>query len=330
VPSLRLTWERMISGPLEERGVHREAVVLGGDLDAARAEVLHGMVGAAMAELELEGLPSACKAEDLVAEADAEDRKLVDQLARGLHGIRERLGVAGAVREEDALGLQGEAIRRRGVGGHDGDVAAQGGEHPQDVLLHAEVVGDDTVGRALTDLRGAEAIGLATGHLARQVQPHHRARGARPSDQGFAVLGQGGDDAALGSMRTQMPGERARVQLADPHDALLVEISVQLAGGAPRGGDRGDLAHHEAGHLGLGRLHVVAVHPVVADVGIGHRDDLPRVRGIGEHLLVAAQGGVEDHLARGLRRPAEGAAGEQRAVLQGQDRAGGAAHRRTT
>ena len=62
------------------------------------------------------------------------------------------------------------------------------------------------------------------------------------------------------------------------------------------------LAHDEAGDLGARRLDVLAVDAVVADVGVRHRDDLAGVGGVGQHLLVAAERGVEDHLAGGLAR----------------------------
>src|SRR5678815_3594196 len=50
----------------------REAVVLGRDLDAAGGEVLDGLVGPAVPELELVGLGAEGEGEELVAEADAE------------------------------------------------------------------------------------------------------------------------------------------------------------------------------------------------------------------------------------------------------------------
>ena len=55
-------------------GVDGEAVVLGGDLDLAGALVADRVVGAAVAELELEGLGAEGLAQELVAQADAEDR----------------------------------------------------------------------------------------------------------------------------------------------------------------------------------------------------------------------------------------------------------------
>ena len=85
------------------------------------------MVGAAVAELELVGLAAEGEAQDLVAEADAEDRRLADEFAdlRGL--VFERLGIAGAVREEDAVGLQGEHIFGEVSGGDDGDACSRCG-----------------------------------------------------------------------------------------------------------------------------------------------------------------------------------------------------------
>src|SRR5262249_12981823 len=58
-----------------------ENVVLGRDLDAAGGAVEDGLVGAAMAELEFERLRSEGQAEQLMAETDAEDRFLADELA---------------------------------------------------------------------------------------------------------------------------------------------------------------------------------------------------------------------------------------------------------
>ena len=56
------------------RGINGKTVVLGGDLDAAGFQILHRLIGPAMAELELESAAAECLAEDLVAEANAEHR----------------------------------------------------------------------------------------------------------------------------------------------------------------------------------------------------------------------------------------------------------------
>ena len=68
------------------------------------------MVGAAVAEGQLEGLEADRAAEQLVAEADAEDGLAADQLADGVDDVVERRGVAGAVGEEDDVGVLGQDL----------------------------------------------------------------------------------------------------------------------------------------------------------------------------------------------------------------------------
>src|SRR6185312_15682336 len=77
-----------------------EAVVLGGDLHAARGEVADGVVGAAMPEGELGGLEADGAAEQLVAEADPPHGLAADDLANGRDDVVQRRRIAGPVREE--------------------------------------------------------------------------------------------------------------------------------------------------------------------------------------------------------------------------------------
>ena len=56
----------------ESVGIDGKPMVLGGDIDPAVGQVADGVVGAAVAELELEGPPAKGASEHLVAEADAE------------------------------------------------------------------------------------------------------------------------------------------------------------------------------------------------------------------------------------------------------------------
>ena len=65
-------------------------------------------------------------------------------------------------------------------------------------------------------------------------------------------------------------------------------------------------------------FHVFGVDAVVADLRIGHGDDLATIAGIGEDFLVAGHRGVETDLAVDLAEGAEGRSGEDRAVFQGE------------
>src|SRR5581483_4226002 len=80
--------ERQMGDELGVGGGDRVPVVLDGHEDATRAQVANGVVGAAVAEVELERLQAEGEAEQLVAEADPEQRyapqEPADRLDRAL------------------------------------------------------------------------------------------------------------------------------------------------------------------------------------------------------------------------------------------------------
>src|SRR5579862_2189964 len=91
------------------RLIDREAVILAGDEHAPARELLHRVIGTVMAELHFDGTRAAGEAEQLMTQADAEDRYLaLEQLAEGLDRVIARLGIAGTVREEHSVGIQRE------------------------------------------------------------------------------------------------------------------------------------------------------------------------------------------------------------------------------
>src|SRR5690606_21220554 len=119
----------------------------------------------------------------------------------------------------------------------------------------------------------------------------------------------------------QAPRERPRVDALDPDDVVLLHEALQVLVRAVVGGHAAELAHDEPLGVGLVGLHVVDADAVVADVRVGHRDDLPVVAGVGEDLLVAGHRGVEHDLADRLAAGPEGVALVDGAVLEGEDRA---------
>ena len=64
---------------------------------------------------------------------------------------------------------------------------------------------------------------------------------------------------------------------------------------------------------------VVRIRAVVADLRIRENDDLAGVGRIGEDLLVAGDGGVEDNFAQAIFWRTKALALEDRPVLQGED-----------
>ena len=97
---------------------------------------------------------------------------------------------------------------------------------------------------------------------------------------------------------------------------MPLEVMIERFHRAEVAVDSAQLADHESGQVGLLAFHVVGIHAVVADFGVGHAYDLAAVTGIGEDLLVAGHGGVEAHLAIDLAGRAERIACVNRAIFE--------------
>jgi hypothetical protein len=230
-----------------------------------------------------------------------------------LSTVRDRGRVAGTVRQEDAVGLASQDLGGRGGGGHDldgGELAELG----EDRALDAEVVGDDpTRSRADRVGRGArdhgdevDAVGAGLGGC----------RGRHRSLVGRAERARHGPGVA------DVAGEPARVDAGDAREPVRAQEGVEVAVAAPVAPPPGEVADDDAPAVRGDGLVVGRHRAVVADVGVGERDDLSGVGRVGDDLLVAAEGRVEHdlaarHAARGLGT--DGLALEHRAVGQDED-----------
>ena len=132
-----------------------EAVVLTGDQDLPGVLVEHRVVGAMMAELHLHGLAPVAEPEQLVPEADAEGRRCRRRGIADRRRSRNRTapGSPGPLDRKTPSGLQRQAPRARRLRRNDGQAASALGEHAQDVVLDAEIVGDDVKSRRLAAAR---------------------------------------------------------------------------------------------------------------------------------------------------------------------------------
>ncbi len=116
--------------------IHAEPVVLAGDLHAASEKVLDRLVPAAVPVLQLVRPPAHGEREHLMAQADAEDRHLAEELAHGTEQVRDGGRIAWPVRQEQAVRRERADLGGRRRGRHDGDVAAGLGQQAEDVVLH--------------------------------------------------------------------------------------------------------------------------------------------------------------------------------------------------
>src|SRR5260370_21634794 len=87
--------------------VHRKIVVVRGDLNLPRGQLLHGMISTVVSELQLESLSAESDAGELMSEANAEDGLPTHEPPNRINCIGTRLGVAGAVRQNSSIRLQG-------------------------------------------------------------------------------------------------------------------------------------------------------------------------------------------------------------------------------
>jgi len=136
-------------------------VVHAGDLDRAVTQALDRVVGAAVALEHLGRLPANREREELVAEANAEQRQLrLQQLTDDGDGIfAGRGGVAGAVGEEDAVGLECHHLIEGCSRGEDRDARAGGGEVAVDVAFGAVIDRDDMGLLKPLPFRGGVGVG---------------------------------------------------------------------------------------------------------------------------------------------------------------------------
>ena len=161
---------------LADRGVDGEAEVVRGDLDLAGGRVLDRLVDAAVAELELVRAEPQRAAQQLIAKADAEERVSgVQHLAQQRHLRLGLLRVAGAVREEHAVRVQGLQLFEGDGGRHHMHAAAAFGHAVRRHGLDAQVDGGDGEQRLLALVLAArlDGVGLLGADLVVQAQPLH-------------------------------------------------------------------------------------------------------------------------------------------------------------
>ena len=117
-----------------------------------------------------------------------------------------------------------------------------------------------------------------------------------------------------------MARQRAGIDAAQPRKAVATQLILEGSLTARMADVGGELPHHQRTALDPIRLGGIVTAAVVADERIGHHHHLSRVGRIGDHLLVAAHAGVEDHLAvlRTLQRRAEEGALVRRTGFEGE------------
>ena len=168
-------------------------------------------------------------------------------------------GIAGAVGQEDAVGLHGQDLFGAGLGRHDGDLGAEPGEQAQDVALDAVVDGDDMhrrlglLAKAFVPDPGrlAPDRGLARGDLLGEVEADQAGPGRGAALQVVEVedaVRRMRDDGVGHALFADQRGQRAGVDARQRDDAAPLQPLVEVGAGAVVGrvGDVG-LEHRADG-----------------------------------------------------------------------------------
>ena len=128
----------------------------------------------------------------------------------------------------------------------------------------------------------------------------------------------GHDATGLGTFLAQQPRELARVETCDGNDPPALKIGRQGQVGTPVAFKQWQVTDHQARRRHHGGLLVLGGRAGVSDVRIGQRNDLTGVRRIGEDLLIACHGRIEDNFAGRITFCSDRTAMEYGSICQSQ------------
>ena len=103
--------------------VDTKTVILRGDFDLFRQQILYRMVRPVMAEFQFERLPAQGQPANLMPKANPENRDVADHFANVFDSVSHRFRIAWPVREEDAVRLHRQNVFCRSLRRHDVDFA---------------------------------------------------------------------------------------------------------------------------------------------------------------------------------------------------------------
>lgn len=161
--------------------------------------------------------------------------------------------------------------------------------------------------------------GLARGHLLRQI--HTLQPGECPGLCHSLIgitLRPRHDAAPLRPFVPENAGEFAGINAGDAHYVMGFQIVRQALARAPVADTNRHIAHHQPADMNATRLNILVIDADIANMGIGQRYDLTRIRGIGEDLLITGHRGIKNDFPNGAALCANRDAAENRAIFKSQ------------
>ena len=241
-----------------------------------------------------------------MAEADTESRRARrHEIANRTDRVVARLGIARSIGQEHAVDPQCQHRRGRCLRRHDGQPATASSQHPQNIVLDAEVVrGDMEAGGWWLLVSAVERprspgplVGFPARHDLGQVQPRHRRCRPRGGKRALFAIRRHGfarDEAAvLRAFFPQYSRELASIDVGDRDHIIAREVTPEILFPAPVAGHARKIADDQSGSENAARFDIFPVDAGVADMRIRERDHLAGIRRIGQDFLVASDRGVE-------------------------------------
>src|SRR6516165_7882444 len=294
------------------------------------------MVRAVVTLMHFHGLGADRERKHVIAEAKAENRFLLDQLADDRHRILAGRGrIARPVGEESAVRFERQSIGRAGGGWHHGDFASIAGKLTEDIALDPVIDGDDVKFRlclpaiAFTPKprRFVPGEALPSGDHRHEIHADETRPRLGFAVESVTVEAAGwfvGNDRVGHALLPDQRGQRAGVDAGKPDHAAALEPLIEMPRRTVVRWCADGRVQHDATRAGRRRevdcLNVLVVGADIADMREGEGDDLPGIGRIGQDLLIASHRGIEADLADRVPRGAEALSFEYGAVGKDEER----------
>src|SRR5690606_4428293 len=105
------------------------------------------------------------------------------------------------------------------------------------------------------------------------------------------------------------------IDIADADDIARAQVFTERLLAAEVAGEQGQITDDETRGPDWLVLLILAVGAGIADMRISESHHLLGIRGVGENLLIAGHGGIENHLAGGQSFGTNGGTSEQAAIF---------------
>ena len=252
-------FKRRVNG-FADRRVNSKAVVVRGDFDFAGGHVFDRLIDAAVTELQLICAEAERTAEQLVTEADAEERMTcVKYLAKQVHFRISLFRISRTVGEEDTVRIEGFKLIERDGGWHHMYTAATLGHTMRSHGLDAEIDRGDGEQRflAFEFTTRLDGIGFFGADFVVEAHPLHLRSGLDLVKHGLdgTQLAIGVKQSITGentcthhACGTQVAYKLASVDSADANDVIGFQIVIEAAGGTPIAHIRAGIAHNITGN----------------------------------------------------------------------------------